>query len=76
MARAITEKSSGTVLRGFDIIRGGQILSYRCGQVIEVDGGLPDAIEASDAFVAWDGEVPPHSKNLPVNDLGLPPGLY
>ncbi len=76
MARSPSENCTGTALRAFGVAIRGQSLDFKCGQVIGVDGQVRDAIDKAGAPVAWDGEVPPHSSTLDVNDLGLPPGIY
>lgn len=76
MGRAVTENCTGTVLRGCGVVMRGQLLDFKLGQVIAVDGPTRDALDAGEAPIAWDGEVPPASSTLAANDLGLPPGMY
>lgn len=65
MARSLT----GTVLRRFDIIAANsQVVEFQMGRAIKVEDAMRTRIEqcAPLAPVAWDGEIPPDSKSLPL----------
>ena len=74
MARLLTEVCTGTVLRGCTMALRNQVVEYRLGQVIAVDGPTRDALDQAGERIAWDGEVPPHSSTLAVNEFGRVPG--
>lgn len=74
MARPVTERCSGTVLRGCTIATRGQLVEFRLGEVIAVEGPMRDALDDAGAAIAWDGEIPPHSSTLAVNEFGRVPG--